>query len=264
MHYLGKMTLIALLSLSGISMAAEKLAAPAFTPEQEARIGEVSKGYLLAHPEVLLEVSQKLQALQQEKRVQDMTAAVIHNQTALLMDGGSPSVGSKTAKVTIVEFFDYQCIYCARLAPEVERAIKANPDVRFVFKEWPIFGQRWEASSQAARVGLQIWQQKGADAYLVYHNALFSTGHNEGKLTVGDISEAAKAAAFDWTKAADVQGTLEETNGLAQLLGFTGTPALVVMPSTGADMQNVIVIPGMAGAEVLQVAIEKAGKSSAH
>lgn len=263
MHYLGKMTLIALLSLSGISMAAEKLAAPAFTHEQEARIGEVSKEYLLAHPEVLLEVSKKLQDLQQDKRIQGMTAAVIQNQAVILMDKGSPSFGPKEAKVTVVEFFDYQCIYCAHLAPVLEKIIKANPDVRFVFKEWPIFGQRWDASLQGARVGLQIWQQKGADAYLAYHNALFATGHNEGKLTVADVREAAEVVAFDWSKAADVQGTLEGTNGLAQQLGFTGTPALVVMPSTGADSQNVIVIPGMPGIEVIQVAIQKASNSPA-
>jgi hypothetical protein len=48
------------LLVSGVA-AAEKPAV-AFTPEQEARIGEIAKDYLLAHPEVLVEVSQKLQA----------------------------------------------------------------------------------------------------------------------------------------------------------------------------------------------------------
>lgn len=121
--------------VSGVAVAAEKPAA-AFTPEQEARIGEIAKDYLLAHPEVLVEVSQKLQAQQQEKQQQAMTAAVVQNQAALLNDKGTPSYGPADAKVTVVEFFDYQCIYCARLAPELEKVIKANPDVRFVFKEF--------------------------------------------------------------------------------------------------------------------------------
>ncbi|WP_420920221.1 hypothetical protein [Kosakonia cowanii] len=38
--------------------------APAFTPEQEARIGEIAAEYLLAHPDVLVQVSQKLQQQQ--------------------------------------------------------------------------------------------------------------------------------------------------------------------------------------------------------
>ncbi|WP_181959167.1 thioredoxin domain-containing protein, partial [Klebsiella pneumoniae] len=84
--------------------------------------------------------------------------AVVQNQAALLNDKGTPSYGPADAKVTVVEFFDYQCIYCARLAPELEKVIKANPDVRFVFKEFPIFGQRWPASLSAAKTGLQIWK----------------------------------------------------------------------------------------------------------
>ncbi|HCM4645657.1 TPA: thioredoxin domain-containing protein [Salmonella enterica subsp. enterica serovar Panama] len=244
------------LLVSGVAGAAEKSAA-AFTPEQEARIGEIAKDYLLAHPEVLVEVSQKLQAQQQEKQ-QAMTAAVIQNQAALLNDKGTPSYGPADAKVTVVEFFDYQCIYCARLAPELEKVIKASPDVRFVFKEFPIFGQRWPASLSAAKTGLQVWKRKGADAYLHYHNAIYATGHNEGKLTDADISAAAKAVKFDAKTAHDVQGTLDGINTLAQQLGFSGTPALVVLLSTGASADNVTVIPGYTSAEALLQAIRHA------
>ena len=243
--------------LSGMANAAEK-ATPVFTPEQKARIGEIAKDYLLAHPEVLVEVSQKLQAQQQEKQQQAMTVAVIQHQAALLNDKGTPSYGPADAKVTVVEFFDYQCIYCARLAPELEKVIKANPGVRFVFKEFPIFGQRWPASLTAAKTGLQIYQQKGREAYLQYHNAVYATGHNEGRLTDADISAAAKAVKFDAKTAPDVQGTLDGINTLAQQLGFSGTPALVVLPSTGTSADNVTVIPGYTSADALQQAISHA------
>lgn len=243
--------------LSGMVNAAEK-ATPVFTPEQEARIGEIAKDYLIAHPEILVEVSQKLQAQQQEKQQQAMKAAVIQHQAALLNDKGTPSYGPADAKVTVVEFFDYQCIYCARLAPELEKVIKANPGVRFVFKELPIFGSRWPASMTAAKTGLQVWKQKGADAYLHYHNAIYATGHNEGKLTDADISAAAKAVKFDAKAAPDVQGTLDGINTLAQQLGFSGTPALVVMPSSGASVDNVTVIPGFTDGVTLNAAIQKA------
>ncbi|WP_158784336.1 DsbA family protein [Pantoea sp. BAV 3049] len=243
--------------LSGMANAAEK-ATPVFSPEQEARIGEIAKDYLLAHPEVLVEVSQKLQAQQQEKQQQAMTAAVIQHQAALLNDKGTPSYGPADAKVTVVEFFDYQCIYCARLAPALEKVIKANPGVRFVFKELPIFGSRWPASLTAAKTGLQIYQQKGSEAYLQYHNAVYATGHNEGKLTDADISTAAKAVKSDVKTAPDVQGTLEGIGALAQQLGFGGTPALVVMPSSGASTDNVTVIPGFTDGDTLNAAIQKA------
>lgn len=251
------MMMAAGLMLSG-QAAAEDKAATAFTPKQEARIGEVARDYLLAHPEVLVKASQKLQAQQKQMQKQAMTAAVIQNQAALLNDEDTPTYGPAGAKAAVVEFFDYQCIYCARLAPELEKVIKANPNVRFVFKEFPIFGPRWPASLSAAEIGLQVWQQKGADAYLNYHNAIYATGHNEGKLTAEDISTATKAVKFDAKNAPDVQGALEGINALAQRLGFSGTPALVVLPSTGASADNVTVILGYTSAEALQMAINNA------
>lgn len=261
LNYTLKIIMAAGLVLSGAAMAAEPPSTP-FTPAQETRIGEVAKDYLLAHPEILVEVSQKLRAQQQENQVKAMTAAAIQNQSALLSDKGTPSYGPIKAKVTVVEFFDYQCIFCARLAPELEKVMKANPQARFVFKEWPIFGSRWAPSLTAAKTGLQVWQQKGADAYLKYHNALYATGHNEGKLTEGDISTAAKAVKFSAKGAPDVQKTLDGINTLAQQLGFSGTPALVVMPSAGASVDNVTVIPGGVSAAVLQAAMDKAAASS--
>ncbi|ELY5941304.1 thioredoxin domain-containing protein [Cronobacter malonaticus] len=259
-----KKTALVTLVLAGMFLNdAARAAEPAkatsvFSPEQEARIGAVARDFLLAHPEVLVDMSQNLQAKQQERLQQAMTTAAIKNQTALLHDKATPSYGPDDAKVTVVEFFDYQCIYCARLAPELEKVRKTNPDVRFVFKEFPIFGQRWPTSLSAAKTGLQIWQQKGADAYVRYHNAIYATGHNEGKLTDEDISTAAKAVKFDDSKASDVQEALDGVNALAQQMGFSGTPALVVMPSVGAKPGNVSVIPGFTKAENLQSAINKA------
>lgn len=243
------------LLLSGAAGATEKPAA-AFTPKQEARIGEIAKDYLLVHPEVLIEVSQKLQAQQQEKLQQAMMTTVIQNQNALLNDKGTPSYGPADAKVTVVEFFDYQCVYCARLAPELESVIKANPEVRFVFKEFPIFGLRWPTSLSAAKTGLQVWTQKGGDAYLQYHNAIYATGHNEGKLTDADISLAAKTVKFDAKAAPDVQGALDGINTLARQMGFNSTPTLVVLPSVGASADNVTVIPRYTSAETLQQVID--------
>lgn len=243
--------------LSGSSMA-NVTSKPIFTSAEEVRISEIAKETLLAHPDILVEVSQKLQAQQVDQKIRTMTNAVIQNQSALLTDKGSPSYGPADAKVTVIEFFDYQCVYCARLAPEMEMIIKANPGVRFVFKELPIFGQRWPASLDAANTGLQVWQQKGGDAYLQYHNALFASGHNEGTLTSADIQSAAKAVKFDVKKAVDVKGSLEGVHALAQELGFTGTPAVVVMPSTGANTDTVTVIPGYSGGEAIQTAIQKA------
>lgn len=256
-----KMMMAAGMMLSGLAMAAEQPAA-SFTPAQEARIGEVAKEYLLTHPEVLVEVSQKLQAQQQEKQQQAMTAAVLNHQDALLNDKVTPSFGPGDAKVAFIEFFDYQCSVCARQAPVIESLMKANPQVRYVFKEWPIFAQRWEPSLIAAKTGLQLWQERGADAYLAYHNALYATGHDEGELTQADITSAAAQAGKLKGTNDSMQEVLSRTDSLAQSLGLRGTPAMIVMPTKGATADNVTVIPGGANQASLQAAIDKAAGSA--
>lgn len=167
---------VALLSAVLLPAMASAADAPAtFTPEQEAKIGKIAADYLVAHPEVLLQASQKLQQIQAEQQASAATQAVLKNAAVLTQDKNTPTYGPANGKVTVIEFFDYQCVYCSRLAPVMEQVIKAHPQTRFAFKEWPIFGGRWESSLEAAKTGLQIYQQKGADAYLAYHNGIYAT-----------------------------------------------------------------------------------------
>ena len=234
------------------------VAEPPFTPEQEARIGELAKAYLLKHPELLIEVDQKLQKIQYDEQMKAMTTAAIQHQDELLNDNTVPAIGPEDAKVAVIEFFDYQCSVCARQAPIIQSLMKNNPQVRFIFKEWPIFGYRWKPSFQAAETGLRIWQQKGGDAYMKYHNALFASGHVEGALTQKDITKAVSAAGAGKLKSNDMLGTLSRTDILAKNTGFQGTPAMIVMPLSGATAETVTIYPGGAMEEMLQSAINKA------
>lgn len=235
-----------------------------FTPEQEARIGEIAKAWLLKHPELLIEVDQKLQKIQYDEQMKAMTTAAIQHQDELLNDKTVPAVGPEDAKVAVIEFFDYQCSVCARQAPIIESLMKNNPQVRFIFKEWPIFGSRWKPSFQAAETGLRIWQQKGGDAYMKYHNALFASGHVEGALTQKDVSKAASAAGAGKLKNSDMLGTLSRTDILAKNSGFQGTPAIIVMPLSGATAETVTVFPGGVMESTLQEAINKASAQARH
>ena len=252
-----KMMITAGMIVSGLATATEQPTI-SFTPAQKARIGEVAKEYLLMHPEVLIEVSRRLQIQQQEKQQQAMAALVLEYHDALLNDKATPTYGPKDAKVAVIEFFDYQCSVCARQAPVLKALMKANPQVRYVFKEWPIFAQRWEPSLMAAKTGLQIWLEKGADAYLTYHNALYATGHYEGRLTPSDISRAEMQAGSLKSKNDSMLEVLARTDSLAQSLGLRDTPAMIVMPTKNAVADNVTVLPGGADQASLQEAINKA------
>ena len=238
-------------------------ATTAFSAAQQVQIGEIAADYLRAHPEILIEMSQKLQAQSQEKQMASAAGAALENQDALLNDPTSPVLHPK-GDVAVIQFFDYQCIYCAKVAPTVEQFIRQNPDVRFIYKEWPIFGSRWPASVQAAKAGLSVYKDGGADAYHRYHAALYATGHNEGKLLDEDIRQAAVKAGVTATPKEEVEAmdaALEKNNALAKKLGIQGTPAFFVMPVKGATAENISVIPGATDLQALQAAVEKARNS---
>ncbi|MBK4768971.1 MAG: DsbA family protein [Pantoea sp. Morm] len=243
------------------SLAGHALAdAETFTDAQKAQIGQVAADYLRAHPEILIEMSQKLQAQAQNKQMASAAGAALDNQDALLNDPTAPVLHPK-GDVAVIQFFDYQCIYCAKVAPTVEQFISNNPDVRFIYKEWPIFGSRWPASIQAAKVGLSLYKTGGAEVYHRYHAALYATGHNEGKLLDADIRSAAVKAGITSTPKAQVEAmgeALEANNALARRLGIQGTPAFFIMPVKGATADNVSVIPGATSLDALQAAVDKA------
>lgn len=231
-----------------------------FSDAQKAQIGQVAADYLRAHPEILIEMSQKLQAQQQTKQRDQAVTAALQELPALLNDPASP-VLHPAGDVAVIQFFDYQCIYCAKVAPVVEQFISRNPDVRFIYKEWPIFGSRWPASTEAAKTGLAVWQAGGAQAYHRYHAALYATGHNEGRLLAEDIRQAVAGAGVSSLTSARIgeQGAaLEANNQLAKRLGIQGTPAFFIMPVNGATADNVSVVPGAATLQTLQAAVDKA------
>lgn len=232
-----------------------------FSPAQEAAIGRIAADYLVGHPEVLIEVSKKLQARQAAQKSQAMNAAVLHGRSLLMQLDGVPVKGPADAKVIVTEFFDYECIACSMMAPNMEQVIAKNPNVRFAFRDWTIFAARYPESTQASRRGLDIWQQKGADAYMAFHNGIYRTGHNEGKLTADDIESVAKSAGAgpeNVDTRPQYDSLIEGNDTLAGVLGLTGTPGIIIMPVENATAENITVFAGVASPEMMQQAIDKA------
>lgn len=230
----------------------------AFTAAQEQRIGEVAAEYLRAHPDILIEMSETLRAREEEKQTAALKTAALAQQTRITDNPAIPVTGPQTAPVMVAVFFDYQCIWCSRLAPELEAVMQANPDVRYHFMEWPVFGSRWPASLLAAKTGLQVWQTKGAQAYLKYHHALFAGGLTEGRLTNAAVETASGKQALTPGTIGNINATLADINDIAISVGFTGTPGIIIMPVSGVSEGNTTVFAGMTAAAQLQAAIDKA------
>jgi protein-disulfide isomerase len=195
------------------------------------------RSYLLEHPEVISEALGRLEAKQGEQDAAAAKAALKARAADLYQDPDSPIGGNPRGEVTLVEFFDYNCPYCKMMAPVMEQAEAANPQLRIVYKEFPILGAD---SVIAAKAALAADKQ---GKYLAFHHALYQA---RGHVDEAKVLEVAQSVGIDVERMkADMQDAgivtkLKKNVGLGQVLGITGTPGFVIgdTVTTGArDLQ---------------------------
>lgn len=228
--------------------------AETFSLEQKAQIEKVVHDYLISQPQVLLEASQALQKQQQQAMQQQAQSAIQQNIPALFHNPISPVAGNAKGTATIVEFFDYQCGHCKRVAPVLATIIHADPQASVILKQLPIFGA---TSEFAAKAVLAAQQQNKAWAL---HQALMTA---KQPLSETVILATAKTADLDIAAlkkemanpayAAEFKANAQ----LADKLGIMGTPAFIVaggVALNAAKALKTVYIPGAAG----QAELEKA------
>lgn len=217
-------------------------------PKADEAFGKKVRAYLLEHPEVLQEAYERLQVKQQEQSLLAASKAIEANKKALENDPRD-FVANPNGKITVVEFFDYNCGYCKLIAPEVLALARANPDVRFVFKDMTIFGE----ASEYAAAGAELTKANGK--FLDVHREFMAEKPLEDDdvariLTLHGVSPA---AARERQQSAEQRKYLEDQHQLAAALGIQGTPAFVV---------GDVMIPGADPLALKQaIAAVKKGKS---
>lgn len=220
-------------AIRALAALAAALSLAACQKADDAAFGQRVRGYLMEHPEVLREAMIKLAENERIAASKAVTESMTRYRAQLERDPRD-FVANPTGKVTVVEFFDYRCGYCKLAAPEVMKLISENPDVRFVFKEFPIFG---EVSDTAARMALTPeGKAKGLALYGLWMSdkALNEPALDRHLASAGLDPAAVRKAAAD--PAVDRQ--ILDTRALAGALKIEGTPAFIVGDTmiAGADI----------------------------
>ncbi len=180
------------------------------------------RAYLMAHPEVIEEAIEALQA-KREKAAADLSAKAIPAHLAeLTQRAADPTLGD--GPVTVVEFFDYRCGYCKAAAPHIPDLVTGHKAIRLVFKDYPILSP---ISDVAARAALAAAKQ---GKYLPVHLAFMA----EKALDEAAIDRILKDKGVDLDRAhkdmasPEVEKQLDENRDLAKAIGVGGTPSFVV------------------------------------
>ncbi|CAN7166872.1 DsbA family protein [Phenylobacterium sp. LjRoot225] len=198
--------------------------------------GKRVHAYLMEHPEVIREAADKLQEKDRAAQAKASSDALGKFRSQLERDPRD-FVANPNGRITVVEFFDYRCSYCKIAAPQILQLIRENPDVRFVFKEFPIFG---DVSETAAKLALtpQV-KAKGLEVHQGWmaEKALTEDALDRHMQAAGVDPAAARKAAEDPAIARQIL----DTRALATGLHLEGTPAFVIGDKLvpGADLAAV-------------------------
>lgn len=190
------------------------------------RVEQIVHDYLLAHPEILADMSNKLEVQQQEAVSKAQDSALKSIGTAALLDPKVAYVaGPANAKVTVAEFFDYRCPHCKASLAAMQH-LAAGKNIRIAFVERPILTPDSLVAAEAA-----VAARRQGDKYVPFHFALMATA---GELPKDRILDIAKSVGLDTARLekdmADpaVLDSIKASNGLADRLHFDGTPTFVV------------------------------------
>jgi protein-disulfide isomerase len=184
-----------------------------------------TREYLLDNPEVVVEALQLLEQRRQAAEANELEAVVAGRRDELFNDPEAPASGNPDGDVTLVEFFDYNCPYCRKATPLINQALKADPGLKFVYKEWPILGG---GSEFAARAALASRKQ---GSYAEFHAALMAYS---GSISQSSTLAVAEQVGLDIERLKrdmeepSVTAAIERNRRLADELRITGTPAFVV------------------------------------
>jgi len=134
------------------------------------------------------------------KAAADSQFAHVQSQEAQLLEdaiaiptAGAPSLGPEKAKITLVEFSDFQCPYCAVAAPVLTALLKAYPDqVKLIFKQYPL-----EIHDQALLAAAAALAAKQQNKFWEMHDAMFANRHN---LSREQLLVMAKGIGLDMAK----------------------------------------------------------------
>ncbi|MER9329175.1 DsbA family protein [Mesorhizobium sp. M0152] len=180
--------------------------------------------YILAHPEVLVQALQSLDQRQREADAAEARKVLKERADDIFRDKQSPIGGNAQGNVTLVEFFDYNCPYCRVMAPIMDQAVADDPQLRIVYKEFPVLGPD---SVFAAKAALAADKQ---GKYAAFHKALYGA---KTRVTEAVVLRVADKAGLDVERMKtdmrqpDIQAMIDRNTELAQALRISGTPGFV-------------------------------------
>jgi len=226
-------------------------ATESFSEPQKTEIQSIIKGYLLDHPEILRDAFNELERREEIAQSLKREKALSDEKSPLYNSSNQAVIGNPNGKVTLIEFFDYNCGYCKRALDDLAKLMRDNPDLRVVLKDLPILSP---GSIEAAAVATAARNQFKGDKFWEFHQKLLGSRGPVGKTQALAVAKDLGANMDQLEKDSTAPGVkegIQENDQIAKGLMMNGTPSYVV----GGE-----VIVGAVGYDELKAKIDNVRK----
>jgi protein-disulfide isomerase len=215
----------------------------------------VKRYYFVIIPIIITIAAVYYMATPHENKSNDLTPQMI-------MQNGSPMLGDPNAKVTIVEFGDYQCTYCHLFHVNTKDALlqqyvdtgKAN----FVFRDFPLNGPDSVLAAEAS------YCAGDQDKYWQYHDELYKNwaGEKTGWVNQKSLDKFATTVGLDLGKFDKCMSDNKyeqkvlDNQKFGENIGIDGTPSFIIFSG-----KNITKVVGAQPITVFQQVIDKFSNS---
>jgi protein-disulfide isomerase len=196
-------------------------------PLDRKAVETIIRDYLLANPELIEEAQVALEEKKREELRLASLQVISDDKQDIFQSSYDGVVGNPNGKITIVEFYDYNCGYCKRAQDDMLALTAADPDLRFVLKEFPILGP----DSQRAHIVSQAFHRLMPEKYGEFHNQLLGArarATEESAIKIAVSLGVDEAKLRETMKDPSITEVFGKTYDLANKLQITGTPSYVV------------------------------------
>ena len=198
---------------------------PLFSEDKD--IDEKIKKFILNNPEILIK-SLKNYSEDLEKKNKSQIKDKINSYNSEIFDQNTKMyLGDKDAKISITEFFDYNCSYCLKAHQEMKEMLSEKANFKVILKHLPILTK---SSEKFARLGI-VLASRSRDEFIEFHEFAIRNAFSLKESKLKDYFEKKK---IDYNK---VMNELESDNTtkllerdifIAKELEINGTPAFVI------------------------------------
>lgn len=163
------------------------------------------------------------------------------NVPELYQPAGNAVAGNPNGKITVVEFFDYNCGFCRKIYPELHQLLQKDHNIRLIFRDYPILS---ELSIPPAQAALAAQKQS---KYLAMQNAMMTATKPLDEKEILSLAQGVGLNTKELSADMSSPSVLKQIDAnllLGRIIGLRGTPTFIIVKTPPEKTAHPVMISG--------------------